>query len=275
MRHLALFFIFATRIAAAGCEEESAHRSELYFNLNEKSAWRIFQKSRSAGEHWYRRGAALAMDHGHGIAESVNKILWRSRGYARLEDFTPTPLQKRLLDEEKYYFEKGYLALFGKKPYYSMDDVTVLVNDPDESNLAGGVRKKTYVYRREPEKRFRVIVTHELIHLHSPGFRLDEIEEGMVEYIRWRIHRLSGRPETFHYVSETYNNWRLGLVEVFSKIPSLEMAFVRSFKNRKLRPLYASIRKHRSQLRSLIRSDESSRRCQIMAEYVIDALKRP
>lgn len=120
-----------------------------------------------------------------------------------------------------------------------------------------------------------MIVAHELIHLLSPGFRLDEIEEGMVEYIRWRIHQLSGRPEAFHYVSEAYNNWRLGLVEIFSKIPSLETAFVRSFKNRKLRSLYASIRKHRSQLRSLSQSDESSRPCQTMAGYLIDALKRP
>lgn len=145
MRHLALFFFFATHIASAGCEEESARQSELYFNLNEKSAWRIFQKSRSAGERWYRRGAALAMDRGASIAESVNSILWRSRGYARREAFAPTPLKKRLLNEEKSYFEKGHLALFGKKPRYSMDDVTVLVNDPDESNLADGVRKKLYL----------------------------------------------------------------------------------------------------------------------------------
>lgn len=275
MWRIALLFVFAIRLAGANCEQESAHTSELYFNKAEKIAWREFQLKKIPGEFWYRRGATFKMDRGETPKRAVERMLSQSRSYTRRAPVAPSPSQARIIAEEKFYFEKGYFALFGRKARYSMDKRTVLIDEPDESNLADGVRKKTYVYSREPEGKFSIIIAHELIHLYSPGFRLDEIEEAMVEYIRWRIHELSGRSEPFRFVSETYNLWRLGLVEVFAKLPQLEAAFLRSFKSRKLRPLYQSLRRERAALRKLLRTDSLTRPGSRMAEVLIHASNRP
>lgn len=240
------------RLAVANCERMGRlPKSELYFSAAEKKAYEAFPALAQPGEHWYRRGLRDKLDQKGQQAwrQALEAQLLISRSYRRMETMKPTAAIQKILQKAAVDFQRGYTKVFGRQPGIDIGQITYFVDSSDRGDLADGVSRQTFVYAGWARKsgKLNAVIQHEALHLLSPGFSQMMLEEASLEFVREKMHAASTTSKPFRFISEDYNDWRLGLVFIFKQMPDLETALLEAFRSRAQLPFeksYVIIAKH-------------------------------